>query len=84
MSDLPQIFKRLSTNLWYVLGIPAFWLLFCLFYKPFGMETYLSMGRDIFSFNVTIMMCIILGCLLITRLGILYPCRDRICRFQAI
>ena len=77
---IPSIFKRFSTHIWYVVVIPAFWLLFTLCYKPFGMYEQLSMGRGLFAFNDTIMMCIILGCLLITRLLVLYFDREHICR----
>ena len=80
MENISKVFFRFSTHVWYTIAVTAFWLLFALFYKPLGMETYLSMGRDLFSFNVTIIMCIVLGCMAITRLLIFYLDRKHLCR----
>jgi len=79
MTGLAPIFKKFSTQIWYVVILPLFFLLFAAGYKPLGMEKYLSMGRDLLFFNITIMTCIIFACLVISR-GILLLDRNNICR----
>ncbi|MDO5320948.1 MAG: LytTR family DNA-binding domain-containing protein [Bacteroidia bacterium] len=67
MKKLPEIFGSLGANIAYVLTLSLFFSFFVPVFRPFEMTESLDMGRDLFFFNVTIMMCIILGTLLITR-----------------
>ena len=60
MYRLPPIFGKFTTQLWYILLTPAFFLVFFFIYRPFGSFDVLDMGRGLFFFNVTIMMCIVL------------------------
>lgn len=79
MNVFPSVFRKPGTQAAYVLVVPVFFLLFAAGYKPFGMAEYLSMGRNLLFFNITIMMCIILGCLTITR-TLLLLLKDQVCR----
>lgn len=67
MNNLPAIFRKLSNQLIYILGIPAFFLCFMLIYQPSHATTLLQMEQDMLSFNTTIIMCILLGVMLISR-----------------
>lgn len=67
MEKLPAIFEKLKYNIIYILGIPIFSLGFVLLYKPQSVVALLDMGRDMLSFNTTIVMCILLGVMLISR-----------------
>lgn len=67
MKQIPQIFSRYLTQLWYILMIPFFFFGFTMIYRPFGMQVPLDMGKDLFAFNVTMLMCIILVILALTR-----------------
>ena len=67
MNNLPAIFRKLSNQLLYILGIPAFFLCFVQIYKPTHAAELLEMGQDMLSFNTTIIMCILLGVMLISR-----------------
>lgn len=67
MKKLPEIFGTLGANIAYVLSLSLFFFFFAPVFRPFEMAEDLDMGRGLFFFNVTIMMCIIIGTLLITR-----------------
>ena len=65
---LPALFGSFGIQLWYIL-LPAYFFFFMTaVYQPFGMATALDMGRGLFYFNTTMLMCIILVTLLLTRL----------------
>ena len=49
------------------LVIPVFALVFTIYYRPFGTETLLELGGKTFTFNATILFCIILVSTTITR-----------------
>lgn len=49
------------------LVIPLFVFVFCLYYRPFTMFDFLSMENATFSFNVTILLCILFGTISMTR-----------------
>ena len=53
---------------WFV--IPLFAFVFCLYYKPYVMFDFLSMENSSFSFNVTMLLCILLVTLSMTRWGL--------------
>ena len=52
------------------LVIPLFAFVFCLYYRPFIMFDFLSMENATFSFNSTILLCILLVTFSITRWGL--------------
>lgn len=52
------------------LVIPLFAFVFCLYYRPFVMYDFLSMANATFSFNVTMLLCILLVTFSITRWGL--------------
>lgn len=64
---LPPIFRRYTNELWYIFHVPFFFFVFMVVWMPFRSETDLDMGRSLFMFNVTMMMCIIIITLLMTR-----------------
>lgn len=53
--------------LWYIFGIPVFFFFFVVIYRPFDTFDALDMGRDLFFFNATMLMCIQMGALALTR-----------------
>ena len=68
LKTLPELFGQFGIQLWYIL-LPAYFFFFVVtVYRPFGMETALDMGRGLFYFNTTMLSCIILVCILLTRL----------------
>lgn len=67
MKKLPEIFGSLGANIAYILSLTLFFFFFVPVFRPFEMREALDMGKDLFFFNVTLMMCIILGTLLVTR-----------------
>ncbi len=67
MSKLPSIMTALRSNLVFILTLPIFWLCFVLLYKPASMISILGMGKDMLHFNATIIMCILLGVITISR-----------------
>ena len=67
MNKFPAIFTTLRSNLSFVLIIPVFWLCFVLLYQPCGVVELLQMGQNLLNFNATIIMCILLGVMIISR-----------------
>ena len=66
-STLHPTYNKLRTNLSYIFLIPSFFLAFTTLYRPERMIRFFEMGRDIFSFNVTIVSCIMLGVMALSR-----------------
>jgi len=64
---IPSAFGKVGTQLWYILGNAFFFLIFSVFYKPFDIVEDLGMGAELFSFNVTMLMCVIIVSILLTR-----------------
>lgn len=79
MTELPLIFRRFATQLWYVLLSTAFFFFFVVVYQPFGSAQMLDMGRDWFILNAVLMTCIVLGTLAIFRL-VFYFLSAHLCR----
>ena len=75
MTALSDLFRRYTTELWYVFHAPFFFFVFMLVWTPFHSEEALDMGRGLFIFNVTIMMCIAIITIFIFR-TIRYLLRD--------
>ena len=67
MNKFPAIFTTLRSNLSFVLIIPIFWLCFVLLYQPCNVVELLHMGHFLLNFNATIIMCILLGVMIISR-----------------
>lgn len=67
MDQLSSIFHKFSTQIWYFLAIPVFFMCFILIYVPFGAREFFDAGRDMYAFNVTMCICIIFGCAVAVR-----------------
>ena len=67
MSKLTPVMTALRSNLVFMLVIPVFWLSFVLLYQPMNLVNLLNMGGDKLNFNTTIIMCILLGVMIISR-----------------
>jgi DNA-binding LytR/AlgR family response regulator len=67
MNKIPAIIGKLQSQLLYILGIPIFFLTFMLVYKPTAATRLLDMGSNMLGFNCTIIMCILLGVMIISR-----------------
>ena len=67
MNKLPSVMTALRSNLTLILGIPLLWLCFVLLYQPRDMVEMLNMDAGKLNFNSTIIMCILLGVMIISR-----------------
>lgn len=67
MNKLPSIFTALRSNLSFIVVIPVFWLCFVLLYQPSSVVGLLHMGQNMLNFNATIIMCILLGVMILSR-----------------
>ena len=81
MKKIPHLYDRFTTMLWYILGIPVFFFLFVVVYRPFDTFPALEMGRDLFFFNASMLMCILLGVLLVSRTGFYFLHRRKRCNW---
>lgn len=70
MMKIPALLTSWRSNLTFVLGLPLFCLLFVLLYRPVSFVSLLDMGANLLNFSSTIIMCILLGVMLLSR-GIL-------------
>ena len=67
MNKLPSVMTALRSNLVFILVIPMFCLSFILLYQPTRIVGVLDMGEGMLNFNTTIVMCIVLGVMIISR-----------------
>lgn len=67
MNKLPSIFTSFRSNLTFMIAMPTFWLCFVLLYQPLQLIKLLDMGNSMLNFNATIIMCILLGVMIISR-----------------
>lgn len=65
---MPQIFARWKSLLLYAIGIPVFYLAFCMLYRPAVLNEFFVMD-GILTFNRTILMCIVLGVMVLSRVA---------------
>lgn len=61
----------------YIMMLPLSFIVFSLVYRPFDVDTFLDIGEGLYPFNITMITCIVLVVLLITRLS-LYFCRHHL------
>ena len=67
MNKIPHLINTIKGQALYIIGLPIFFLCFVLLYEPRQMAGLLNMHNDMLSFNATIIMCIILGVMLLSR-----------------
>ena len=67
MKTISSQFVSGQNQLLYIVVLPVFFLAFVTLYKPTGIVAFLDMGKQMLSFNVTILGCIMLGVLLLSR-----------------
>lgn len=67
MKELPELFRKYTTQLWYIVFPAAFFFLFMIAYQPFGVAEAFDMGRGLFIVNVAILTSIVFLTLLIFR-----------------
>jgi hypothetical protein len=80
MIELPDLFRRYSTQLWYILLSSAFFFVFMVVYQPFGVREAFDMGRGLFIVNVAILTSIVFLTLLICR-TVFYFCSRKVSRY---
>lgn len=68
MSRVAKRIEKFSSQVLYFLILPCFLFFFTIIYHPFEIQDSLDMGSDKFSFNITIITCIVLVSLVISRL----------------
>ncbi len=66
MSNLPGIFRRFIPQLLHMIVLPVFFFAFMLIYQPFKSVEF--MGDEWFGVHLTITSCIVLLCLILSRL----------------
>ncbi|MCQ2141696.1 MAG: LytTR family transcriptional regulator [Bacteroidales bacterium] len=68
MTEISHHHKGILVQVIFFLVIPLFFMGFMLLYEPMGAREFISAGRGLYAFNVTMMMCIALLSLVGTRL----------------
>ena len=66
MTTLPRIFRRFMPQLLHMIVLPIFFFLFMLTYHPFNAHEFI--GNEWYGVHVTIISCILLLCIILTRL----------------
>lgn len=61
----------------HALVIPLFSFVFAILYKPFSIPAVLEMAAASYTFNITILLCIVLGSMMLSR-GVLFLLRKRV------
>lgn len=67
MNNIPAIFRKYTTQLWYIFLSAAFFFVFMVVYQPFGTKEAFDMGRNLQIVNVAILTSIVVVTLLILR-----------------
>ncbi len=66
MNEIPAIFRRFMPQLLHIVVLPVFFFVFMLIHRSLGIESFL--GHEWFGVHLTIISCIILVCIGITRM----------------
>lgn len=67
MGNSNTIITGAHSILLHTLALPIFFLLFAVFYEPFGIDRMLTLENSSFTFNVTMLFCILLVSMSVTR-----------------
>lgn len=76
MAKISDVFYRFNVQWLHILMIPFTFAVIVLVYRPFDLDDFFNMNRGLYAFNLTMITCIILVVLLITRL-IFYALRGK-------
>ena len=66
MNQVPKYYRRFIPQLIHMIVLPLFFFAFILVYQPFDLITFF--GSSWFGVHVTVLTCIILACVIVTRL----------------
>lgn len=83
MSNSVKIIYGGGSALIHAIVVPLFAFVFAILYKPFAIPTVLDMDGGSYSFNITILLCIAFGVLMLSR-GLLYLLRERIASSRGV
>ncbi len=71
-NEIPREFFNFPSQIIHFLGIPFFFIVFVLLYKPEATISFLGEGKGTMEFNLIIVSCIIMLTLIITRLAFFF------------
>lgn len=77
MRTISRYFYRMPVIVMYITGLPLFYFLFVLAYKPFLMDEFLSVGAGRYTLNLIVSTLIVLGVVTLSRL-LLFVLRKKI------
>ena len=69
MKAIGKTFFTFPTQVYHIVILPVFAVVFVLAYKPEGLGDFLEMGRNLLNFNLTILGFIVLGSIFLTRIA---------------
>ena len=71
-TGIPRAFFKFPAQIVHFVGLPVYFLLFMLIYRPAGIVEFLDAGAMVLEFNVTILSTILLLILVGTRLAFFF------------
>lgn len=77
MKELNLSCKSFLAQIIHFVAVPVFFVTFMLIYAPFDSKDFIGAGRDLFSFNIVILSCIVLVTLVGLRLAFYFIWRKR-------
>jgi len=77
MKTISRIFYRMPVNTMFIVGVPLFFFLFVLAYKPFRVDEFLAVGAGRYTLNLIICTLIVLGVVSLSRM-LLFLLRHKI------
>ena len=77
MEDFPAVFRKPTSQIFYLLTVPLTFFVFVLVYHPFNLIEEWQLGRFSFGVNLTLIACIIFGSMALMR-SLFYLLRERI------
>ncbi|MBR5819885.1 MAG: LytTR family transcriptional regulator DNA-binding domain-containing protein [Alistipes sp.] len=79
MLDLPNVFRKPTTQVIHIVAVPLAFFAFVLIYRPFNLTEELRLGSLSFGVNLTLIACVLFGSMLFIR-ALFYGLRNRINR----
>lgn len=70
MNEFKIVFRPFSTQVLHIVILPIFFYAFNLAYHPFRVDQFLTMGRLNYVFHLTMLACILLVCVAISRVSL--------------
>lgn len=68
MKTIARTFYKMPSSILFIIGVPLFFFVFIIVYRPFDIEDFLAAGSDSYTLNLIICSLIVLGVIAVSRM----------------